>query len=389
MRSATPPSTRSTAAAPSRMRRARRAATLALVATAIALGWPALAGQQTVRADNYYAAGNRIEITTPMGADVVVAGRQIEIQQPVSGDILAAGWRVTLAARADDDVRIAAGEVVVNAPVSGDLTIAGGDVRLGSLARIGGRSWVTGRQVRIEGVVDRELRIAGETVMLAGEIRQPVSVMAETLEILPGARLLAPLTYQGPQDARIAAGAVVNGPIIFDRIPRGEARRARSFPALSGFVFAAHVFVAGLVLTWLLPRFEGATVAKLRAQPARSLLAGFVTLLATPMVALMLIVTVLGLPLGLALGALYGIALVVGLVVTALFMGSAEARLLDIRPIATGTQRAMLLLAGAVTLAVLRALLGTAVVFVGIVFGLGAVALAAYDTYSGTPAVAN
>jgi hypothetical protein len=55
--------------------------------------------------------------------------------------------------------------VVVNAPVSGDLTVAGGDVRLGSEAAIGGRSWITGRRVRIEGVVERELRIAGETVI--------------------------------------------------------------------------------------------------------------------------------------------------------------------------------------------------------------------------------
>jgi len=311
MRSATRPFTRSTATAVS-IRRATRGIALALAATAIALG-SAQAGQLAVRADNYYAAGNRIDITTPIGADVVVAARQVDIRQPVSGDILAAGWRIALAARADDDVRIAAGEVVVNAPVSGDLTVAGGDVQLGPQASISGRSWITGRRIRIEGVIDREIRIAGETVILAGEIRQPVSVMAETLDILPGARLLAPLTYQGSQDVRVAAGAVVNGPIIFDRIPSGEARRSRSFPAVSSFLFAAHLFIVGLLLTWLVPRFEGATVAKLRAHPARSLLAGFILLLATPVVALLLIVTVLGLPVGLALGALYGIALVVGL----------------------------------------------------------------------------
>jgi len=370
------------------VRRGPHRIALALAATAVALG-SAEAGQPPVRSDNYYAAGNRIEITTPMGADVLVAGRQVDIQQPVSGDIIAAGWRVSLAARAGDDVRIAAGEVVLNAPVNGDLTVAGGDVQLGPQASIGGRSWITGRRVRIEGVIDRELRIAGETVTLAGEIRQPVSVMAETLEILPGARVLQSLTYQGPQDVRIAAGAVVNGPIIFDRIRPGEARRARSFPALSGVLFAAHLFVAGLVLTWLLPRFEGATLAKLRAQPARSLLAGFVLLLVTPVVAVLLIITVLGLPVGLVLGALYGMALLVGLVVSAMFMGRAEARLLDTRPIATGTQRTMLLLAGAVTLAVLRALLGPPVVFVGIVFGLGAAALVVYDTYWEAPRVAN
>jgi hypothetical protein len=59
-------------------------------------------------------------------------------------------------------------------------------------------------------------------------------------------------------------------------------------------------------------------------------------LLATPVVALMLIITVLGLPVGLALAALYGIALVVGLVVRRCSWDVQRHGLLDIHPIATG-----------------------------------------------------
>ena len=78
------------------------------------------ADRMSPRPDNYYAAGNRVEITAPMAADVIVAGREIDIARPVAGDILAAGWRVVLSDRADDDVRIAAAEVNVDAPVAGE-----------------------------------------------------------------------------------------------------------------------------------------------------------------------------------------------------------------------------------------------------------------------------
>ena len=98
-------------------------ATFALVAVAGVHAEAPAANSPTGRGDNYYAAGNRIEITTPMTADVIVAGRQIDIGQPVAGDILAAGWRVAVTGRAEDDVRIAAGEVTVDAPVVGDLTL--------------------------------------------------------------------------------------------------------------------------------------------------------------------------------------------------------------------------------------------------------------------------
>ena len=117
----------------------------------------------------------------------------------------------------------------MNAPVTGDLTAAGGDITLGPQTHVSGRTWLTGNTVRIEGVLERDLYVAGATVELAGEIRQPVRIVAEKLDILPSARLLGPLTYQGPREARIASGAVVSGPIRpFDRISEREAP-ARAF----------------------------------------------------------------------------------------------------------------------------------------------------------------
>jgi len=342
----------------------------------------------SVRPDNYYAAGNELELTSPMGADVIVAGRRIDIKQRVAGDILAAGWRVTLSGPADDDVRIAAAEIAITAPVTGDLTLAGGDVTLGPEAYVGGRSWVTGNTVRVAGTFDRELQIAGATVQISGETRQPLRVIADKLEILPGARVLAGMSYKSPTEARVAEGATVSGPITFDRIQQREAQKAREFPTASSLLFAFHLFFAGLLVILFLPRFETSVVETLRARPGRSLLAGFVLLVTTPVAALLLVVSVLGLPIGFVLAASYAVALFVGVLMTAFFIGDVEARLLNSGPIATRGQHALLLIAGVVTLAILRSLLGGIVVFVCVLFGLGAVALWLYDAYS-QPAAAS
>jgi hypothetical protein len=333
-----------------------------LVATIGAHAQPPISGQP-VRADNYYAAGNRIQITTPMPADVIVAARQIDIVQPVAGDILAAGWRVALSPRADDDVRIAAGEVSVNAPVTGDLTAAGGDVTLGPQTHVNGRTWLTGNAVRIE-------------------IRQAVRIIADKLDVLPSARILGPLNYQGPREAQIASGAVVSGPITFDRISAREVRRERSSRTVSGLFFSAHLFLAGLLVVIFLPRVETSVVATLRAQPGKSLLAGFVLLVTIPVAALLLALGILGLPIGLAMGALYLIALFGAVLVTAFFLGDAEARLFKAGPISTRGQHALFLLAGVLTLALLRSVLGGVIVLASVPFGLGALTLSAYQTYS-------
>jgi hypothetical protein len=283
--------------------------------------------------------------------------------------------------RADDDVRIAGGDVEVNAPVRGDLTVAGGDVSIGPDTHVNGRSWITGRTVRIGGILDRELQVAGATVEISGEIRQPIHVVAEKLDILASAQILAPLTYKGPSDMRIAEGAVVNGPITYDRIPERDAQRARAFPSLSSLVFSLHLFLAGVLVVMFLPRVETSTVATLRAQPGKSVLAGFVLLVTTPIAAFLLVISILALPIGLALGALYAMALFGGVLATAFFVGDAEARLLKTRPAVTRDEHALMLLAGVLTLTLLRSVFGGVIVLASVLLGLGALVLSAYQSY--------
>jgi hypothetical protein len=336
-------------------------------------------------AENYYGAGNHIVISTPMPRDVIVAGREIEINQPVTGDILAAGWKVALSAHAQDDVRIAAGEIHLNAPIDGDLTIAGGDITLGPDTHVSGRSWITGRAVRVDGVVERQLRVAGETIVLAGEIRQPVEIVGEKLEIRSTARVLAPLTYKGPVEAQIEPGAVINEPVTFNRIEAREARRARAFPAASTLLFSIHLFLAGLLVVMFLPRVETSVIETLRAEPGKSLVVGFVALVTVPVAAVLLVISVLGLPIGLALGGTYAVALFVSVVATALSVGALEARLFSVMPGANRGQHVLWLLAGVMTLAILRAAFGAVIVFGSILFGLGALMLAVYHAYAASP----
>ncbi len=80
---------------PRRPRRASPALALGALLVALALGWPLRAAAQqadtTHRLDNYYAAGNRIDIGAPMDGDVMVAGRTVEATESVAGDIMAPG----------------------------------------------------------------------------------------------------------------------------------------------------------------------------------------------------------------------------------------------------------------------------------------------------------
>jgi hypothetical protein len=332
---------------------------------------------------DYYATGNRVDIEAPVNGDVVIAGRVLNVGGPVRGDILAAGWRITIADHVMDDVRMAGAELSIDAPVDGDLILAGGDVTLGRETHVSGRGWITGGIVRVNGQIDRELRIAGGDVQLRGELREPVHVVAERLHVAADARILGPITYEGPHPLDLSPGAIVTGPITYRQIGAGEARRARWPKGASSVLFTAHLFLAGLMLLLAVPRLTTSASDTLRVRPGQSLLVGLVLLVTLPFVAVLLVISVLGLPAGLAIGALYLVALFLGLLTTAFFVGHAEARLVDEAPTTKG-RRTLALLAGVLTLAVLRSFpfVGTWVVFLSVVFGLGALALWLYRAYS-------
>lgn len=327
--------------------------------------------------DNYYAAGETVDVPTIVSGDVVAAGRTVTLSNVVHGDVLVAGWRVSLTGAANDDVRMAGRRVEIGAPVAGDLTAAGGEISVTPATHVLGRAWLTGGVLDVNGTFDRELRMAGGTVRLGGEFHQPVHVIAEHVELLPNARLLAAFTYESPRPMTMADGAVISGPTTYRAISERDARDAHAFSVVSSLFFATHLILAGLLFLWLMPGAAALLVGTMRTAPARSGLVGLLLLVGVPVAALLLIVTLIGMPVGLTVGALYAVALLIAILTAALRIGEWEAAVFRWTDIGSPRQRRLALVAGVLTLAALRMVpvLGTMIVFVSIVFGLGALGL--------------
>lgn len=77
----------------------------------------------------------------------------------------------------------------------------------------------------------------------------------------------------------------------------------------------------------------------------------------------------------------FGYSATAGVLTTAFFLGDAEARLLTPPAVQTRGQQALVLLAGVLTLAVLRVVLGGFAVFISMLFGLGALGVWLYQSY--------
>jgi cytoskeletal protein CcmA (bactofilin family) len=269
------------------------------------------------------------------------------------------------------------------------VTSAAGDLTVASGASIGGRAWMSGRTIRLEGTLEQEAHIAGDHVLIGGNVHGPLHVVAQRLELLPTAHVFGTLSYEGPAAATVAPGAVLDHTIHYTHIPARTARDARWPRAATSVLFGFHVFFGGLVLLLLIPRFAGEAARTLATATTQSLIAGLSLVVTVPIAALLLMISAIGFPVGVVLIATYGAALFVGVITTAIFVGNAEATLLRVTPAATRGRPLLLLLAGVVTLAVLRAmpLVGIFVVPTSVVVGLGAVGVWTYGLYRRAAAV--
>jgi hypothetical protein len=342
---------------------------------------------EDTRSDNVYVAGGTIDVFGQLEKDLVAAGGTVSVGRLVKRDVTVAGGAVHLGGVVGEDVRAAGGLVTVGSRIGGELVAAGGEIVLDRKARVAGRAWLAGRTVIVNGQVGRGLRVAGGTVTLEGQIDGDVNVVAQSVALLPGARITGNLSYASGAPARIDPGAQILGRVT--REPAGWAPGARR---AGRFVFRVVKIVAGfgllatgVVLLLVFPGATRATSRTIASVPWRSLGVGVLLLVANPIVAILLMVTIVGIPLGLLTIAFYLASLLLGFLVGAIFLGDLLARLARRREPPPAGLRILGLLLALVVLALLGLVpvVGGAIQLVTLLVGLGALALHAHHRYSG------
>lgn len=282
---------------------------------------------------NIYEAGGQVRPAGPVQGDFTAAGARVILDQPVGGDATVAGGSVDVRAPVADDVRAAGGDVSVESTVGGELFATGGHITLTRGARVARGATLYGSSITVGGRIEGDLKASGQEVTIDGEVGGNVRVVAARLALGPGARIAGTLTYDSASELERAAGAVVGGTITHERASppppgRGEPRSAgRTWeggaygPAwAAGLVGYLALLACAAVFLLVAPGFTAQASDRAGQAPWLALAIGFAAFVAVPMLAVLLFITLLGIPLALAVLALYPVLLLTGFVVGVLFI---------------------------------------------------------------------
>jgi len=321
----------------------------------------------------YFATGDQVMILGTVNGDVYAAGGMVQIDGTVNGDLIVAGGSVVINGRVSDDVRAAGGNIECNGTIGKNLTAAGGSVRLSKTSEVGGGVLAAGGELRIGGLVEHQVLMTGGEAQISGRVGGDVTFAGGGISTIYGARVSGGLhaKLENADRAQIAPGTV-DGTVEITTEKKETRGTILGFsPTHFWFkiIWALSLIVSAIVLILLCPVTVGDVGLTVWQHPWWSLLWGFVGIIGTPIVALALCATLIGIPLGVFLLTLYFWSLYLSQMVLGIVVGQKV-----FMPASTG--RLMLaVIAGIVLVQVLTFVpyLGPLVIIAGLLLGLGGI----------------
>ncbi len=343
----------------------------AAMASEVRSGTSAVVAPGETLDDDLFATGQTVTIAGRATGDVFATGGTVVVTGTIDGDLIAAAQQVVIDGTVNGDVRAAGAVVTVNGHVAHSVTGLAQQVNVSSSGRVDGSVIAAGETISAFGPVGRGMTVGGGTVQLSGPVGGNVTTWAQTLSLGPSTRIGGNLEYYSERQVETPSGTVA-GNVKFHQVER-EARQAPLLNGLfdfGGLVWLIGSAILGALVIVLAPRASARAVELGRQQPVQTFGLGLLALCAVPLAAVLIGITLVGIPLAFAVAALYWLGLMLAWPALGLVVGTEVARW-----VRRGEPLPVLGLL-AIGLIVLHLLthvpvLGGLVAFLGITFGLG------------------
>ncbi|MCK5289739.1 MAG: hypothetical protein KAJ56_02235 [Candidatus Aenigmarchaeota archaeon] len=267
--------------------------------------------------DDIIIIGENIQIRGHIKGDVIALGSTVITDGEIDGDIIVLGQDINLKGKINDDIYALGGHIDIDGPnpdngiVVGSIIIIDRDTEFKRDVRFAGES------INIDGTIGRDVNIAGQTVTVTGIIGGNATIKSESLTIQESSAINGSLNYTSPKEADIKNIDSIKGDIVYTK--KIEIKKTYIESIKSSIWSILSLFLIGLLIIYIMPGFIERTEKTIRTRTLKSMLFGFIGLIIIPIVAFIMIFTLIGIPLSLIIFALY----IIGLYISTIFVGIA------------------------------------------------------------------
>lgn len=283
-----------------------------------------------------FIAASDLTVDSDINGDLFCAGRNITVNGNIKGDVICAAQLIKINGTVDGNVRVAAQNVEINGIVTRNVLTASQTLTLAKFSTVKGDIFFGVQNVDLRGSLGRDLAGAGETVNISGSLLRNAKVTASKLAVIDPAKIGGDFEYFIDSTGTVSVnqknikGSIVRHEIARKELPQKETKKVSSVGMVMGKIFW---MISTLLLGFTLLYLFKSTVAKkidiIAKKPFITGLIGFAFLVLTPLVFILLLVTMIGAPLAFALILEYVVAIMMASITPTIMIGEWLIKLLS------------------------------------------------------------
>ena len=278
----------------------------------------------TTHIGNLYAKGSSIDVSANVTGDLLAMGSDIKSTGLINNDVTLAGLNIVLNDVVGGALRAAGNSISVNSSVFGDLVLVGMEINVHNDTLVGGNTYLVGSIINVKGTHTGDMIIKGSVANIDAEIDGNAEIVASQISWGKNAKINGNLTIS---DNLVVADNVVKeniSEVPYSDLILGSGYSGKNFWNI--VLFGVMILVLGLVFELLFKKYKKAVVVTVTQRPWISVLLGLAALILTPIIAVLLLITAVGVPLGIILLLVYGIGIILALAVGAMYLGAVAFR---------------------------------------------------------------
>jgi cytoskeletal protein CcmA (bactofilin family) len=273
----------------------------------------------------FYGAGDQVTIAGTVNGDVYAAGQSVDVTGTVNGDVLVAGQNVTISGNVTGSVRAMAQDLIISGKVSRGISIMSQAFVLTETGSIGSDATILAQSVKLNGQVLRDVTAMGSQVAVSGKISRNLTTNVEQLSLNDDSHVVGNVDYTSSQELDRSSSAQVGGSIKRSEPTNYDNKNefnvtASSIAAVILYMILALALIM-LVAGLLVPRWLQSVTDEAYSSPWKAMLLGLVAMAVVPLVTIIAIVTVIGIPLAVLTVTIWLLMVTCSHILTAYYVG--------------------------------------------------------------------
>ncbi|HSQ88875.1 hypothetical protein [Romboutsia sp.] len=249
-------------------------------------------------ASNLFLFSESVNTTNEVKGDIYAFAQDININNIVGGDVISGGQNIKIMSeKISGNIRVAGQILNIDVKHTKNITVAGEEINIGKNTNCNA-VYAAGQDINFKGVTN-DLYLAGENIVIDGDVKGELNVDGENVIISENANILGNVNIKSPNEPTINAKIDPSNINYNKVVTETSFKEQNTFNIATTLMSMLTAVIIGLLLFVIFRGYFYEIEKNVKHSIGENILVGLGAFIIIPIVSILLFITVIGIPIGL------------------------------------------------------------------------------------------